>query len=73
MASSNKEFTHYNCQHVFPGSVTTRGLVCSGPFPTAADDETDQPPKTGEIRAADDKLVRWTGTAWVESALVTWT
>ena len=35
-------------------------------------DETAQPPLTGEMRANDTKVVRWTGTAWVQVAFSAW-
>lgn len=72
MAASSKVFTHYNCEHKFPGSVTARGFVTDGPFPTAADDATAQPPKQGEIRFNGTKMVIWATAAWKQVAFVAW-
>lgn len=72
MAASSKVFTHYNCQHVFPGSVTARGLVTDGPFPADAADVTSQPPKQFEMRANGDRIVIWVTNAWLTAAFAAW-
>jgi len=72
MAASSKVFTHYNCQHQFPGSVTARGLITDGPFPTGAADATSQPPKQLEMRASAGKIVIWDTNAWKQVAFGAW-
>jgi len=63
---------HYNCDHHFPGRVKTMGLITDGPFPTTGTDQTSQPPLVGEMRGNSTKLVRWTGSAWVQIAWSSW-
>lgn len=72
MAASSKVFTHYNCQHAFPGSVTARGLITDGPFPVDAADLTSQPPQEFEMRVNDARIVIWTGLAWATLAFIPW-
>lgn len=72
MASSNKEFTHYNCNHNFGGSVAARGFISAGPMPADAADVTAQPPKVGEMRADATRVVLWDGSAWATTALGAW-
>lgn len=73
MAASSKVFTHYNCQHAFPGSVTARGFVTDGPFPVDADDVTSLPAKQFEMRVNGSRAVVWVTDAWVTVALAAWT
>lgn len=71
-SSALKTHKHYNCNHDFQGAAMARGFLTHGPFPANGTDETAQPPLTGEMRANDTKVVRWTGTAWVEIAFSAW-
>lgn len=73
MAASSKVFTHYNCQHAFPGSVTARGFVTDGPFPVNAADVTSVPAKQLEMRTNGSRVVVWVTNAWKTAALAAWT
>lgn len=62
--ASSKVFTHYNCEHSFPGTVTSKGLLTDAPFPADAADLTTQAPKQGEMRISGARIVIWDTTAW---------